>query len=512
MSIKEYILVFDIGSGTARVALFDPLGNLVGALSQARRYTPVDSADTFIIVFDPHHLWSQLCGLTRDLLDKTGVASSSIRAVTATGQRHSCVFIGAKGEVVCASPNQDARGFFAQELIEKQLGNEIYAITGQWPPILSSLARFLWYRQEEPETCHRIKKILMLNDWVLYKLCGELVSEPTASSSSMILDIGRRQWSSKVIECFSLDPSLLPPLADAGHTIGGLTASASQECGLLEHTPVVISGGDTHCALLAAGAAGAGDIGLIAGTTTPVCCIVDDALIDPEQRIWTTCHLLPGQWILDSNAQWTGAVYQWLHDFVKEEFVGMLPGQSCFDIMETRARTAPPGSNDTYAFLGSVIMDVRNFFVLRPGLFLFPPPTHPMIEKPTTLGDMIRATLENIVYAIQGNMSHLARIYTKALLPPTLYLTGGLSHSRLFTEILADCTGIPVAVSRFREGTALGAALCASVGVGFYPDLLEAARNMVQIEERIEPVPEHTTLYKRSYERWKDLYQVIPDL
>jgi autoinducer 2 (AI-2) kinase len=134
-----------------------------------------------------------------------------------------------------------------------------------------------------------------------------------------------------------------------------------------------------------------------------------------------------------------------------------------------------------------------------------------MVEKPTTLGHLIRATLENIVYAIQGNLGHLARIYTKAF-SPRLHVTGGLSHSRLFTEILADCAGMPVSVSKYREGTAVGAAIFASVGIGIYPDLLEAARNMVQLEDSVEPVPEHTHDYKRSYERWRDLYHTIADL
>jgi autoinducer 2 (AI-2) kinase len=220
---------------------------------------------------------------------------------------------------------------------------------------------------------------------------------------------------------------------------------------------------------------------------------------------------VPDQWILDSNAQWTGAVYQWLHDFVKEEFIGMHAPHTCYDLMEEKARTAPPGSNDTYAFLGSVIMDVRNFFVLRPGVFFFPPPTHPMVERPTTLGHLIRATLENIVYAIQGNIGHLARIYGKAF-SRELHITGGLSQSRLFVEILAGCTGMPVTVSKYREGTSLGAAICASVGIGLYPDLVEAARHMVQLEESVEPVPDHTSLYRKGYERWRDLYTAIADL
>jgi sugar (pentulose or hexulose) kinase len=510
--MDDYLLVFDVGSGTARVAVFDPAGRCVASVAQGRTHPSLGCMDSFALTFDAEELWAQLCALTRELLAKSAIPASLVRAVTATSQRHSCVFLDRAGSILCACPNQDGRGFYAQEYIEERMGKEIYTITGQWPPVISSLARLLWHRLEEKELYSAVDKVLMLNDWITYKLCGEFVSEPSAASSSMILDVGRRAWSQAVIDCFSLAPSMLPALVDAGQSLGRLSPSAARQTGLGEETLVVMSGGDTHCALLAAGVLQAGDVGIVAGTTTPVCRIADRPVIDPEEKIWTTCHLMPGQWALDSNAQWTGAIYQWLHQFVREEFAEALDSDSCYAAMEKKARGVPPGSNDTYAFLGSVILDAQNFFVLRPGMFLFPPPTHPMVEKPTTLGHLIRATLENIVYAIYGNLGHLLRVLKDAPPCETMYATGGLTRSSLFVEILADCTGMPVAVSHLPEGTALGAALCASVGAGIYRDLAEAARHMVHTETRASPVPEHTSVYRNAFERWRDLYHVIADL
>lgn len=471
-----------------------------------------DPARPFLRIFDPDDLWAGLSGLSREVLEKTGTAASAVRAVTATGQRLSDLFLDAEGRALYAGPNMDARGLFAEGLAgDPILEEEIHAITGQWPPLLSTLARLLWHREEEPSKFQRIRRVLMLNDWILYKLSGEMASEPTAASTSFVLDIATRRWSRSVLDRFSLDPSLLPPLATAGQVIGKLTASAAKACGLEPNTPVVVSGSDTHCGILGAGVVEPGEVGIIAGTTTPVCLVLDTPVIDPERRTWTCCHVMSNQWALEANAQWTGAVYQWLHDLLKEDFFGDRDSASCYRFMEDKARAVAPGSDDTFAMLGPTVMDARKLTVLRPGVFLFPPPTNPMVEKPASWGHLVRSALENIAYAIQGNLELLKSIH--APVPPgKLHLTGGLCNSRLFVEILADVVGLPLSVARVRNGTALGAAVCAAVGAGWYPDLPRAVQHMVQFEAPVEPVAEHAGVYRSGFVRWNEIWERLEDL
>jgi sugar (pentulose or hexulose) kinase len=40
------------------------------------------------------------------------------------------------------------------------------------PPLVFGLARYLWFREEDPENYERIKKIVMLDDWIQFKLSG----------------------------------------------------------------------------------------------------------------------------------------------------------------------------------------------------------------------------------------------------------------------------------------------------------------------------------------------------
>ena len=66
-------------------------------------------------------------------------------------------------------------------------------------------------------------------------------------------------------------------------------------------------------------------------------------------------------------------------------------------------------------------------------------------------------------------------------------LSGGVSRSAFFAQLLADVLGRPVEVTAAHEASALGAALCAGVGAGVFASLAEGAARMVRVARRCEP-------------------------
>jgi sugar (pentulose or hexulose) kinase len=67
-----------------------------------------------------------------------------------------------------------------------------------------------------------------------------------------------------------------------------------------------------------------------------------------------------------------------------------------------------------------------------------------------------------------------------------LRLCGGQARSSFWVQMQADILGIPVLVSKNEEATALGAAVCAGVGVGIFPDL-DAGGEVVSGFSTVEP-------------------------
>jgi autoinducer 2 (AI-2) kinase len=55
----------------------------------------------------------------------------------------------------------------------------------------------------------------------------------------------------------------------------------------------------------------------------------------------------------------------------------------------------------------------------------------------------------------------------------------------------------------------LGAAMCAALGAGVYPDLTTAAARMADCEEVVEPDPTVRGRYKSLYKRWLKTYRKL---
>jgi sugar (pentulose or hexulose) kinase len=262
---------------------------------------------------------------------------------------------------------------------------------------------------------------------------------------------------------------------------------------------VVVGLADSQAACLACGADGDGDTVVIAGSTMPLQMTLEEPLMDEGHRTWTGAHALDGLWSLECSAGLAGIAYEWLGQAFCE-------GQSleeAYAVLNGEAEQEPPGS--VLAFLGPWIADhSRLEFPARVG-FLAPFPMR--FEPPLTRPKMARGVLENVAFAVRGNLEQLMDISGREV--ETLAVCGGLSKSRLFNQVVADACQKPVRVPASGEASGLGAAMCAAVGGGLYSDLRQAAKRMSQWGEIVEPDPTRRTTYRTLYRRWLKTYRSL---
>ena len=67
----------------------------------------------------------------------------------------------------------------------------------------------------------------MLSDWVLYRLTGRFVTDPSSGSSSNLFDLARRTWSAESLELVGLSPEIVPEVLEPGTVVGPLSARAA---------------------------------------------------------------------------------------------------------------------------------------------------------------------------------------------------------------------------------------------------------------------------------------------
>ncbi|MBI1879215.1 MAG: xylulose kinase [Chloroflexi bacterium] len=122
-----------------------------------------------------------------------------------------------------------------------------------------------------------------------------------------------------------------------------------------------------------------------------------------------------------------------------------------------------------------------------------------------------RAILEGIAFeqrlAGDGVMAATGQPFTE-------YITlGGGSRSKLWCQMMADVTGVPIVRSTTTEATCLGAGILAAAATGWYPDAYQAAAAMTDTAERFIPNPETQHVYDQLYQEvYKPLFPTLQSL
>ena len=212
----------------------------------------------------------------------------------------------------------------------------------------------------------------------------------------------------------------------------------------------------------------------------------------------THCHADPALWLLENPGFVSGANYRWFRDqFAPLEVrAAAQGGPSAYDLLNALAAQAPPGAEG---------------LILLPCLMGAMTPTWNAAARGTFAGFTLahrrehfaRAVLEASAYAVRDIVDQMRQM---GLALAELRMVGGGSRSRLWRQIKADVTGLPVTLPQTAETTALGAALLALVAIGAFANLSEAAARVVCIVETVEPEPAAQARYDDCYQFYRESY------
>lgn len=499
----RYVLAIDAGSGGGRALIFDLQGGLVSSACEEWSYDVPADAAPMGREFDAGRFWGVICGLVTEAIQKARVAARDVVAVSTASQRQGVVFLDKDGKELYAGPNVDLRAIVEGFSIDGECGPEVYRITGHAPSLLFTPAKLKWFQTNRPHVYERIATVLSISDWVTYRLSGERVGEVSCLGDIGLVDVCELAWSGRLMEMVGLPQRVCPEMVTAGTRIGEITEAASRETGLARGTAVVVGGADTQCGLLGMGVKDEGQIGIVAGWSGSVQMVTSEPVIDSGGRMWTGCHVLPGKWVLESNAQESGGAYRWLKGIL---FSDSSADEDTYAEMERLAQEAMPGSGGVLAFIGPTLMDMSR---MKPSLggFVFPiSPSVTNIERK----HLVRAAMENICFAFRANCDQLVEV--SGLLAKGVSIGGGLAQSRCLVHILADLVGIPVTAFEVPLVTPVGTAMCAAVGCGAYADLEQAIAAMRPESRIVEPNGVSAQEYGGYYERWRSTARWLDDL
>jgi autoinducer 2 (AI-2) kinase len=114
---------------------------------------------------------------------------------------------------------------------------------------------------------------------------------------------------------------------------------------------------------------------------------------------------------------------------------------------------------------------------------------------------LARAAAESAAHTMRANLEQIVEVVGREA--GSLTLAGGLSRSETLARIAASVFGRSLGVASTPEASALGAAFCAGVAVGVWPDLESAARHARARVHEVAAEPDATARYADLHSGWR---------
>ncbi|NTU76720.1 MAG: carbohydrate kinase, partial [Alphaproteobacteria bacterium] len=119
-----------------------------------------------------------------------------------------------------------------------------------------------------------------------------------------------------------------------------------------------------------------------------------------------------------------------------------------------------------------------------------------------TKAHMLRAVYEGVAFSHRTHMENLLRFRER---PSGIRISGGAARSRVWVEIFADVFQIPVEVSAGKELGTMGAAMCAGIAAGVFPDFIQAVDVFSRVEYTCTPNPNAARVYQDKFTLYQKL-------
>lgn len=456
----KYLLGVDIGTTSLKAAVFNEKAECIKSVT--KDYT-LEVKDDYV-EFPAEKYWELFSEALSELS-----ADYPISAMSIDTQCETIIVADKEGKPLRkAIVWLDNRAAAEADLIKEHFGEKtVYEVTGQ-PEITATwpAGKLLWLRRHEPDIFGKIGKVFLLEDYLLYRLTGNFVTEKTLQSSTIYFDIRSGEWWTDMLDFIGISPDVFPKILHSGEIVGeyrGIT--------------VVTGAIDQIAGAIGAGIVKKGIVSEMTGTTMVIFVPSEDIpAYTPNSKI--PCHVnFDGKYCLLSWTPTAGIALKWFKNNFCEDF--------SFRQLDEMAEEVDPGSNGL-TFLpylcGSTMPkynpDARGVFC---GLTM----EHGR-------GHAIRSILESVACMLKSNLDYLGLDCSE------IRTMGGGASSPLWCQIKADMTGKKIVTLKNDETACLGSAILAGTATGIFESVEAACEMAVEPKKIYEPRGvDYTDCYER---------------
>lgn len=499
---KSYLLAIDNGTQSVRALVFDLDGELIAKTKVD--IEPYYSEHPGWAEQNLDYLWENLCKACQQLWDIIEFPKEQIKAVSITTQRATVVNVDDKG-----APLRPAIIWLDQRRSEG-----LSPMGGPWQLIFKALgekdtldyfrsqAECNWISVNEPDIWKKTHKYLLLSGYYNYKFTGKFVDSVASQVGFLPFDFKRFDWCKPhdwKWRALPVKRHMLPDLIDPGKSMGKVTPQTALETGIPEGLPVISSGADKACEVMASGCL-TPNIGSLSYGTTATYNATNKKYVEAIQFIPPYPATIPHHYNTEVIIQRGYWMVNWFkREFgLREQRIAAEKGIEPEILFDELLKEVPPGS------MGLMLQPFWSPGVRVPG----PEAKGAMIGfgDVHTRAHIYRAIIEGLAYALREGKERVEK--RSGVKIDQLRVSGGGSQSDEAMQITADIFGLPAERPHTFETSGLGAAICAAVGVGLYPDHATAIKHMTHKGEVFFPIKENVEIYNKLYHH---VYQKMYD-
>ncbi len=531
----EAFIGVDVGTGSARAGIFDEGGTLLATAKQAIKlwHEPGD-----IVEQSSEDIWQACATAIRTAMAEARLKPAEIGGI---GFDATCslVVLGDDSRPLTVSPSgddqrniivwMDHRAIEQAERINRT-GNAVLRYVGGIISPEMETPKILWLKERLPETYRKARQYFDLADYLTYRATGDRARSICTVTCKWTYLAHEKSWSTGYFEQVGLAELAADGFARIGDRIvepavalgKGLTEAAARDLGLAPGTPVGASLIDAHAG--AVGTIGAAVDGANAEVNvldrlayimgTSACIMASTAEPSFVPGVWGPYFsaMLPGRWLNEGGQSAAGAGIDYLvhsHPAFREAAANAEAARlGILEYLEQQAVARAPSLSEA-ARLAHHVHVLPEFLGNR----------SPFAEpdaRAVIAGLDLDRSIENLetlyVAALCGLAYGLADVVdamkAQGIDCGLMVISGGAARSPLVRQIMADTTGLDIALPATPEPVLLGAAMLGAVAGDAFPSLDQAMRTMsriAQVTHRTASMAGFHAAKRRVYTRLREL-------
>lgn len=473
----------DVGTSGCKAAVISEDG--ITKKSARREYRMIKNENGWAVLS-----LSVIWNCVKDMLKELSAEAAEVKAMAVSSLGETIAFLDEEdhllldeGITYMDKRNQDVWKKLKQSVSE----DELYQITGKTQPQIATVNQYNYWMKKEKRLFEKTKKILFIDSYIAYMLCGEAGIDYSTASNTLFFDINTYHWSEKLAQTFGIQTELFPQVSRAGSRLGRIRKKISIELGLPDDIEILTGCHDQISATVGAGVTESGDVILGEGSTETLNFLfsVDElqkmksAVMPIEPFVEKGKYLSMQSRLMHGNCiKWFAANFGDSHD--------SLYRKECSNVYDKLNQKCAADSNGVIFlpyFSETYFTDIEYAM----GSFIG-------MTTSTTVYQLYRAMLEGLACETRRMFRTLEQCGVNV---NTVTAAGGASGSSVYMQIKADIIGKEIRTLSNTEAGINGLAILCATEKRCFSSLAEAAKQFVHPGQNFGVLKDEVIIPKR---------------